>query len=48
MFPQDDEVRKELLKEKEAENAETEKVSLLQMFKTPNLRVNAFLVNIIW
>jgi len=44
---QNDDVRKELLKEKEAENEVVEKVSLLQMFKTPNLRTNALLVNII-
>jgi len=44
---QDADVRKELLKDKEAESAVSEKVNLLQMFKTPNLRVNAFLVNII-
>lgn len=44
---QDDDARKELLKEKEAESSATEKVNLLQMFKTPNLGVNAFLVNII-
>jgi len=44
---QDDETRKELIKENEAENEEKETVSLVQMFKTPNLRVNALLVNII-
>merc|ERR1719225_2459958 len=45
---QDDEVRKELLKEKEAESGkEEEKVNLMQMFKTPNLRINALLVNVI-
>ena len=37
-----------MIKEKEAESLEEEKVNLMQMFKTPNLRVNAFLVNIIW
>jgi len=36
-----------LIKENEAENEEKETVSLVQMFKTPNLRVNALLVNII-
>lgn len=43
---EDDEARKELIKENEAESTE-EKVSLVQMFRTPNLRVNAFLVNVI-
>merc|ERR1719474_385231 len=45
---QDDDVRKELVKEKEAESGkEEEKVNLMQMFRTPRLRLNAFLVNVI-
>ena len=44
-------MRTELLKEEEAEQGEVvgrEKATLLQMFRTPNLRKNAILVNIIW
>ena len=42
--------RKELDKEQESEvsGGATEKVSLLQMFRTPNLRVNALLCTVIW
>ena len=43
--------RKELNKEMESEATGTgnsEKVSLLQMLRTPNLRVNALLCTVIW
>ena len=42
--------RKELNKELESEagGGDDEKVSLLQMLRTPNLRVNAFLCALIW
>ena len=44
--------RKELNKEMESEatgvNPDSEKVSLLQMLRTPNLRVNALLCTVIW
>ena len=44
--------RKELNKEMESEATDAgnpdEKVSLLQMLRTPNLRVNALLCTVIW
>ena len=42
--------RKELNKELESEvsGKPEEKVSLMQMFRTPNLRLNAVLCTIIW
>ena len=43
--------RKELNKEMESEATtgnSDEKVSLLQMLRTPNLRVNALLCTVIW
>ena len=42
--------RKDLDKEQESEDSggAAEKVSLLQMFRTPNLRVNALLCTVIW
>ena len=42
--------RKELNKELESEatGGNAEKVSLMQMLRTPNLRVNALLCTIIW
>jgi len=43
----DEDVKKELLKENEAEGGNESKASLIQMFRTPNLRVNALLVNVI-
>ena len=49
--PQMEAARKELNKELESEatggNAD-EKVSLVQMLRTPNLRVNALLCTVIW
>ena len=46
----ENEMRRELEKEKqfEAENPVKEKATLLQMFKTENLRLNAFLCTVIW
>ena len=41
-------MRKTLINEKEREVNNTGAETLLDMFKTPNLRVNAVLVNIIW
>jgi hypothetical protein len=42
--------RKELEKEAESEGSAepAEPVSLLKMFRTPNLRLNAFLCTVIW
>ena len=47
---QAEEAREKLRPEKEveAEGLEKERVNLIDLFKTPNLRVNAILVNIIW
>ena len=45
---QEEEARNELDKEKELESSEEKAASLLQMFRTPNLRVNAFLCTVIW
>ena len=47
---QEEEVTKALIKEREldSEKREGEKASIIQLFKTPNLRINALLVNVIW
>ena len=47
---QAEEAREKLRPEKEveAEGLEKERVNLIDLFKTPNLRVNALLVNVIW
>ena len=40
---------KALIKERELDSSgEREKASIIQLFKTPNLRINALLVNVIW
>lgn len=43
----DEEVTKALIKERELDSREKEKASIVQLFKTPNLRINALLVNVI-
>ena len=48
IYFQREEIRKDLINEKEREVNGTGSESLLDMFRTPNLRVNAVLVNIIW
>ena len=45
---QEDEVTKSLLKQQESNTTKEEKVSVIKLFQTPNLRLNAVLVNIIW
>ena len=44
----EEEVTKALIKERELDSKEKEKASIIQLFKTPNLRINALLVNVIW
>ena len=46
----ENEIGRELEKERqmEADNPVKEKATLLQMFKTENLRLNAFLCTVIW
>ena len=44
----EEEVTKALIKERELDSREKEKASIIQLFKTPNLRINALLVNVIW
>ena len=48
IYFQREEISKDLINEKEREVNGTGSESLLDMFRTPNLRVNAVLVNIIW
>ena len=48
MTRQEEEVEKALLKEQEVNSSKQEKISIIELFKTPNLRMNAFLVNVIW
>ena len=44
----EEEVTKSLLKQQESNSNKQEKVSVIKLFQTPNLRINAVLVNIIW